>query len=65
MRSLTLKRRGDGVAVLLIDTPKRPVNVLSMEMLEEALALAHTYGLLPYSLATSVEDDEETGEEDA
>ena len=35
-----------------------------MEMLEEALSLAHTYGLLPYSLATSVEDDEETGEED-
>jgi 3-hydroxyacyl-CoA dehydrogenase/enoyl-CoA hydratase/3-hydroxybutyryl-CoA epimerase len=36
MRSLTLRRRGDGVAVLLFDTPKRPVNVLSMEMLEEA-----------------------------
>lgn len=36
MRSLTLKRRGDGVAVLLFDTPKRPVNVLSGEMLEEA-----------------------------
>lgn len=35
-----------------------------MEMLEEALSLAHTYGLLPYSLATSVEDDEEIGEED-
>mgnify|MGYP001116325368 CR=1 FL=1 len=36
MRSLTLKKRGDGVAVLLFDTPKRPVNVLSGEMLEEA-----------------------------
>ncbi len=36
MRSLTLKKRGDGVAVLLFDTPKRPVNVLSREMLEEA-----------------------------
>jgi 3-hydroxyacyl-CoA dehydrogenase/enoyl-CoA hydratase/carnithine racemase len=36
MRSLTLKRRGDGVAVLLFDSPKRPVNVLSQEMLEEA-----------------------------
>ena len=36
MRSLTLKRRGDGVAVLLFDTPKRPVNVLSQELLEEA-----------------------------
>jgi 3-hydroxyacyl-CoA dehydrogenase/enoyl-CoA hydratase/3-hydroxybutyryl-CoA epimerase len=39
MRSLTLKRRGDGVAVLLFDTPKRPVNVLSGEMLEEARPL--------------------------
>ena len=36
MRNLTLKRRGDGVAVLLFDTPKRPVNVLSRELLEEA-----------------------------
>jgi 3-hydroxyacyl-CoA dehydrogenase/enoyl-CoA hydratase/3-hydroxybutyryl-CoA epimerase len=36
MRSLTLKKRGDGVAILLFDTPKRPVNVLSGEMLEEA-----------------------------
>jgi 3-hydroxyacyl-CoA dehydrogenase/enoyl-CoA hydratase/3-hydroxybutyryl-CoA epimerase len=36
MRSLTLKKRGDGVAVLLFDTPKRPVNVLSGEMLGEA-----------------------------
>ena len=36
MRSLTLKKRGDGVAVLLFDTPKRPVNVLSGQMLEEA-----------------------------
>ena len=36
MRSLTLKKRDDGVAVLLFDTPKRPVNVLSQEMLEEA-----------------------------
>jgi len=36
MRSLTLKKRGDGVAVLLFDTPKSPVNVLSGEMLEEA-----------------------------
>ena len=36
MRSLTLKKRDDGVAVLLFDTPKRPVNVLSQEMLDEA-----------------------------
>jgi 3-hydroxyacyl-CoA dehydrogenase/enoyl-CoA hydratase/3-hydroxybutyryl-CoA epimerase len=36
MKSLTLKKRGDGVAVLLFDTPKRPVNVLSGGMLEEA-----------------------------
>ena len=39
MRSLTLKKRGDGVAVLLFDTPKRPVNVLSGGMLEEAVPL--------------------------
>ena len=36
MRSLTLKKRGDGVAVLLFDTPNRPVNVLSQGMLDEA-----------------------------
>ena len=36
MKSLSLKKRGDGVAVLLFDTPKRPVNVLSGAMLEEA-----------------------------
>jgi len=36
MRTLSLKKRGDGVAVLLFDTPKRPVNVLSAGMLEEA-----------------------------
>ena len=35
-----------------------------MEMLEEALALAHTYGLLPSSFAISGEDEEETEEED-
>lgn len=39
MKSLTLKKRGDGVAVLLFDTPKRPVNVLSGGMLEEAAPL--------------------------
>lgn len=39
MKSITLKKRGDGVAVLLFDTPKRPVNVLSSGMLEEAAAL--------------------------
>ncbi len=36
MRSLSLKRRPDGVAVLLFDTPNRPVNVLSGELLDEA-----------------------------
>ncbi|MBI5443031.1 MAG: enoyl-CoA hydratase/isomerase family protein [Deltaproteobacteria bacterium] len=36
MKTLTLTKRGDGVAVLLFDTPKRPVNVLSQGMLEEA-----------------------------
>ena len=39
MKSLSLKKRGDGVAVLLFDTPKRPVNVLSGGMLEEAAPL--------------------------
>jgi 3-hydroxyacyl-CoA dehydrogenase/enoyl-CoA hydratase/3-hydroxybutyryl-CoA epimerase len=36
MRTLTLKRRPDGVAVLLFDTPKKPVNVLSGDLLREA-----------------------------
>ena len=36
MRTLTLKKRGDGVAVLLFDTPKKPVNVLSGDLLREA-----------------------------
>ena len=36
MSSLTLKRRPDGVAVLLFDSPGRPVNVLSGELLDEA-----------------------------
>ncbi len=36
MRSLSLKKRPDGVAVLLFDTPGRPVNVLSGELLDEA-----------------------------
>ncbi|MHB8799198.1 MAG: 3-hydroxyacyl-CoA dehydrogenase NAD-binding domain-containing protein [Thermoanaerobaculia bacterium] len=35
MRSLSLKKRSDGVAVLLFDTPDRPVNVLSAELLDE------------------------------
>lgn len=36
MRSLSLKKRPDGVAVLLFDTPNRPVNVLSADLLDEA-----------------------------
>lgn len=36
MRSLLLKKRPDGVAVLLFDTPDRPVNVLSAGLLDEA-----------------------------
>lgn len=36
MRSLSLKKRPDGVAVLLFDTPDRPVNVLSAGLLDEA-----------------------------
>ena len=36
MRSLSLKKRPDGVAVLLFDTPGRPVNVLSSGLLDEA-----------------------------
>lgn len=36
MRSLSLKKRPDGVAVLLFDTPNRPVNVLSAGLLDEA-----------------------------
>ncbi len=36
MRSLTLKKRPDGVAVLLFDSPGRPVNVLSGGLLDEA-----------------------------
>ncbi|MFN7988390.1 MAG: 3-hydroxyacyl-CoA dehydrogenase NAD-binding domain-containing protein [Thermoanaerobaculia bacterium] len=36
MRTLTLKKRPDGVAVLLFDTPKKPVNVLSGALLREA-----------------------------
>ncbi len=36
MRSLSLKKRPDGVAVLLFDTPDRPVNVLSADLLDEA-----------------------------
>lgn len=35
-----------------------------MEMLEEALSLAHTYGLLPYSLALMGEETAEEEEED-
>jgi len=60
MRSLALKKRGDGVAVLLFDTPKRPVNVLSREMLEEAEPLMEEIeeddGILACVLASAKPD---------
>lgn len=60
MKSITLKKRGDGVAVLLFDTPKRPVNVLSGGMLQEAAALMEEIegddGILAVVLASGKPD---------
>ncbi len=39
MKSLSLLRRKDGVAVLLFDTPKLPVNVLSRALVDEVSPL--------------------------